>query len=117
MFNEKPSHEDRIAITEEDKSGPRYFETAVIHTTLGDIVLKLFPQECPKTVENFCVHAKNNYFNGHIFHRVNSFGHNFFNYVSEILLTCFSTNEIHSLVGYQTVHDSNWRPHRSGNWR
>jgi peptidylprolyl isomerase domain and WD repeat-containing protein 1 len=70
VFNEKPSHEDRLAVAEEDKSGPRYYETAVLHTTLGDIVLKLFPRECPKTVENFCVHAKNNYYNGHIFHRV-----------------------------------------------
>ena len=72
MFNEKPTHEDRIAVAEEDKSGPKYYETAVLHTTLGDVVMKLFPRECPKTVENFCGHAKNNYFNGHIFHRVSS---------------------------------------------
>lgn len=32
--------------------------------------MKLFAQECPKTVENFCVHSKNGYYNGHIFHRV-----------------------------------------------
>ncbi|MGH0181103.1 UNVERIFIED_CONTAM: hypothetical protein FKN15_005958 [Acipenser sinensis] len=25
---------------------------------------------CPKTVENFCVHSRNGYYNGHIFHRV-----------------------------------------------
>ena len=25
---------------------------------------------CPKTVENFCVHSLNGYYNGHIFHRV-----------------------------------------------
>lgn len=50
--------------------GQRLYETAVIHTSLGDISLKLFPKECPKTVENFCVHAKNGYYNGHIFHRV-----------------------------------------------
>jgi cyclophilin family peptidyl-prolyl cis-trans isomerase len=24
----------------------------------------LYPDECPKTVENFCTHAKNNYYNG-----------------------------------------------------
>uniref|UniRef100_UPI0035902FCA peptidylprolyl isomerase domain and WD repeat-containing protein 1-like n=1 Tax=Myxine glutinosa TaxID=7769 RepID=UPI0035902FCA len=45
-------------------------DAAVIHTTLGDIHLKLFPVECPKTVENFCTHSKNGYYNGHIFHRV-----------------------------------------------
>ncbi|EKX47585.1 hypothetical protein GUITHDRAFT_106571 [Guillardia theta CCMP2712] len=43
---------------------------AVIHTTMGDITIKLFPEECPKTVENFCTHAKNGYYNGVIFHRV-----------------------------------------------
>ena len=37
---------------------------------MGDIHVDLFPKECPKTVENFCVHARNGYFNGHIFHRV-----------------------------------------------
>lgn len=25
---------------------------------------------CPKTVENFCVHSRNGYYNNHIFHRV-----------------------------------------------
>ena len=43
---------------------------AVMHTTLGDIKIKLFPKEAPKTVENFVTHAKNGYYNGIIFHRV-----------------------------------------------
>ena len=30
----------------------------------------LYGAAVPKTVENFCVHARNAYFNGHIFHRV-----------------------------------------------
>ena len=32
----------------------------------------LFPLSCscPKTVENFCVHSSNGYYNNHIFHRV-----------------------------------------------
>ena len=41
-----------------------------IHTTMGDIKVKLFPKEAPKTVENFVTHAKNGYYNGIIFHRV-----------------------------------------------
>ena len=41
-----------------------------MHTTKGDITLKLFPEECPKTIENFSTHAKNGYFDGIIFHRV-----------------------------------------------
>ena len=43
---------------------------AVMHTTLGDIKIKLFPEEAPKTVENFVKHSKDGYYNGLIFHRV-----------------------------------------------
>lgn len=69
VFNEKPSKEDIIAATE-SLSQQQLNHNCVIHTTMGDIHCKLFPKECPKTVENFCVHSKNNYYNGHIFHRV-----------------------------------------------
>ncbi|KAF2669733.1 peptidyl-prolyl cis-trans isomerase cyp15 [Microthyrium microscopicum] len=43
---------------------------AIIHTTLGDIHVKLFPDAAPKTVENFVTHARNGYYNNIIFHRV-----------------------------------------------
>lgn len=43
---------------------------AVMHTSMGDITIKLFPEYAPKTVENFVTHAKNGYYNGLIFHRV-----------------------------------------------
>lgn len=43
---------------------------AVMHTSLGDIFIRLFPEQCPKTVENFTTHAKNGYYNGLKFHRV-----------------------------------------------
>jgi len=69
VFNEKPSKEDIIAATEA-AGVQRLYETGILHTSLGDIHFKLFAKECPKTVENFCVHSKNGYFNGHIFHRV-----------------------------------------------
>ena len=69
VFNEKPSKEDIIAASTEEKGTPRLFEQATVHTSVGDMQLQLFPRECPKTVENFCVHAKNGYFNGHLFHR------------------------------------------------
>jgi len=68
-FNEKPSKDDIIAASEE-KGPPRLYQNATIHTTVGDIHVDLFPRECPKTVENFCVHARNGYYNGHLFHRV-----------------------------------------------
>lgn len=43
---------------------------ALMKTNMGDIKIKLFPKEAPKTVENFTTHAKNGYYNGLIFHRV-----------------------------------------------
>lgn len=43
---------------------------AVMHTNMGDIKIKLFPEYAPKTVENFTTHAKNGYYNGIVFHRV-----------------------------------------------
>ena len=44
--------------------------SAVMHTTYGDIHLRLFPEAAPKAVENFVTHAKNGYYNNTIFHRV-----------------------------------------------
>lgn len=43
---------------------------AIMKTNRGDIKIKLFPEQCPKTVENFTTHAKNGYYEGIIFHRV-----------------------------------------------
>lgn len=48
----------------------RLASSATIHTTMGDITCTLFYKEVPKTVENFAVHSRNGYYNGHIFHRV-----------------------------------------------
>lgn len=43
---------------------------AVIHTTKGDISIDLFPDQVPKTVENFVGLAKKHYYDEVIFHRV-----------------------------------------------
>ena len=43
---------------------------AVMHTSMGDISLRLFPEAAPKAVENFTTHAKEGYYNGLTFHRV-----------------------------------------------
>ena len=43
---------------------------AVMHTNFGDITIKLFPAQAPRTVENFVTHSKNGYYDGLIFHRV-----------------------------------------------
>ncbi|MBP5304096.1 MAG: peptidylprolyl isomerase [Clostridia bacterium] len=43
---------------------------AILHTTKGDISIRLFPEAAPKAVENFVTHAKEGYYNGLLFHRV-----------------------------------------------
>ncbi len=45
-------------------------QTAIFHTSMGDITVRLFPSEAPKAVENFTTHTKNGYYDGLIFHRV-----------------------------------------------
>ena len=66
--NEKPSNPNaRKAIAEKvAESGT----AAIIHTTYGDIHIRLFPDAAPKTVENFVTHSKQGYYNNTIFHRV-----------------------------------------------
>lgn len=84
VFNERPSGEDREKSTGGGgvgvgrggggggglALGPDFPRGAIIHTNKGDIWLKLFPDECPRTVENFTTHAKNGYYDNVIFHRV-----------------------------------------------
>eukprot|EP00933_Yihiella_yeosuensis_P037393 TRINITY_DN31312_c0_g1_i1.p1 TRINITY_DN31312_c0_g1~~TRINITY_DN31312_c0_g1_i1.p1 ORF type:complete len:624 (-),score=121.52 TRINITY_DN31312_c0_g1_i1:265-2136(-) len=69
IFNEKPSKED-AAVAAQIRTENPLGKQATIHTSMGDIVVKLFFQECPKTVENFTVHSKNGYYDNILFHRV-----------------------------------------------
>lgn len=43
---------------------------AVIKTNLGNMTVKLFPEQAPKTVANFIALAKEGYYDGVIFHRI-----------------------------------------------
>ncbi|KAJ5239353.1 Peptidyl-prolyl cis-trans isomerase cyp15 [Penicillium chermesinum] len=45
-------------------------KAAILHTTMGDIHLRLYPSAAPRTVENFVTHARQGYYNNTIFHRV-----------------------------------------------
>lgn len=69
IFNEKPTAEEMLAAQKGEET-KRIGDEATLHTSFGDISIKLFGNECPKTVENFTVHARDGYFNGMIFHRV-----------------------------------------------
>lgn len=63
-----PARRDPVELIQfqEDHQGP----VATIHTSMGDIRVALYPEEAPKTVENFITHAKNGYYDGLLFHRV-----------------------------------------------
>jgi len=69
VFNEKPDAEE-IKTVPLKSLEERIAKSAILHTTMGDIHIRLFGEKCPKTVENFTIHSKNNYYNGVIFHRV-----------------------------------------------
>ncbi|DAZ96322.1 TPA: hypothetical protein N0F65_008446 [Lagenidium giganteum] len=69
VFNEKPTLEESQVMSESTTS-KALGETAIIHTTMGDITIKLFSKECPRTIENFCTHSRNGYYDNTIFHRV-----------------------------------------------
>ncbi|KAF4577194.1 PPIase cyclophilin-type domain-containing protein [Pleurotus pulmonarius] len=74
VFNERPTREEQsiasTTTTATNKGPSPVADTATIHTTVGDIHLRLFPTQAPKAVENFVGHARSSYFEGVIFHRV-----------------------------------------------
>ena len=67
VYNEKPTRDDRV---EAEKKVTQSGTAGVIHTTMGDIFVKLFPNAAPKAVENFATLAMSGYYDGTIFHRV-----------------------------------------------
>ena len=66
VFNEKPSiQEQSIAKTEKEALNT----TCTIHTTFGDITLRLFPEFAPKAVENFTTLGKQGFYDNTFWHR------------------------------------------------
>ena len=45
-------------------------QIAIMHTSMGDIYIRFFPDAAPKAVENFIRHSENGYYNNLTFHRV-----------------------------------------------
>lgn len=74
VFNERPTREEQNIAAAAPATGKGGLspvaDSATIHTTMGDIHLRLFPAQAPKTVENFVGHARSGYFDGIVFHRV-----------------------------------------------
>ena len=55
-----------VALAQIDAGNPQ----VTIHTSKGDIRLELYPQESPKSVENFLQYAQDGFYEGTVFHRV-----------------------------------------------
>lgn len=71
IHNEKPRNLNAAKKAQEEADrDARMATAATIHTTMGDIGIRMFPQYAPKAVENFTVHSKENYYNNITFHRV-----------------------------------------------
>ena len=60
-----------ISLTQaQEESAVNSSPVVVLETNQGNVEIKLFPAEAPKTVENFVGLVKKGYYNGLIFHRV-----------------------------------------------
>ena len=70
IFNENPSTAEMTALNKSQKNGLVLANYAILRTSCGDIHIKLFPNDCPKTIENFQGHVRDEYYNGVKFHRV-----------------------------------------------
>ncbi|TPX66944.1 hypothetical protein SpCBS45565_g04120 [Spizellomyces sp. 'palustris'] len=70
IFNEKPSREEQTVAAAQSNLSRTLGSSAIIHTSYGDIHVRLFPEYAPKAVENFVGLAKKGYYDNVIFHRV-----------------------------------------------
>lgn len=71
IHNEKPRNLNAAKKAQEEaEKDARMAAAATIHTTMGDISIRMFPQYAPKAVENFTIHSRENYYNNITFHRV-----------------------------------------------
>jgi len=72
----EPAEENTKANPNEITSLPQFSPAGendpvvTMQTTMGDIVIRLFPEQAPKAVENFITHSKDGYYDGLTFHRV-----------------------------------------------
>ena len=78
ILNEQPDASDildtsHLGRSGNDPSSSSVLTTAtqaILRTTHGDIRIKLFPNETPRTIENFIGHAQSGYYDNVIFHRI-----------------------------------------------
>lgn len=68
--NEKPTMLGGKSSKASKEQDAEVSNSAIIHTTYGDIHIRLFPSAAPKAVENFVRLSRTGYYNNCIFHRV-----------------------------------------------
>ena len=59
-----------VLAVQADDAGKKMVETVTLHTSYGDIVIRLFPGKAPKTVKNFLQYAREGHYDNTLFHRV-----------------------------------------------
>jgi len=59
-----------VILPTDSKTNPKTMPTVKISTNKGDIVIELFKDDAPKTVENFLTLVNKNFYDNVIFHRV-----------------------------------------------
>ena len=77
ILNEQPDASDVLDASHLGRSGNDNSSSqlttatqAILRTTHGDITIKLFAKETPRTIENFIGHAQSGYYDNVIFHRI-----------------------------------------------
>ncbi|MBJ7695575.1 peptidylprolyl isomerase [Weissella sp. GP1] len=61
---------DKLTLPQLSDTVAKNESEVVMHTSMGDITMKLFNKYAPLAVENFVTHAKDGYYNNTTFHRV-----------------------------------------------
>jgi len=59
-----------LAVPPDDAAAADANPQVLMKTSLGEIVIELYPEKAPKTVENFLKYVDDKHYNGLIFHRV-----------------------------------------------
>ncbi len=59
-----------LALNAPGEAGAAPNPQVLVKTSLGDIVIELYPDKAPRTVENFLQYVKDGFYSGTVFHRV-----------------------------------------------
>lgn len=61
---------DEASVPAASTPAPTNYPKVTMHTNMGNIIVELYPDKSPKTVENFLRYVKDGHYSGTLFHRV-----------------------------------------------